>query len=1395
MATFEINGSTYELPDSLTGDALTSTLQKLSGMAPSSQPQADPVRSKIQNYLAETDKILGLPQGFSAAQIDQESKFNPSAVSKVGAQGLAQVMPATKAALEKRFGRTFDAFNIDDSLFMHREVMRENLVKFRTPDAALAAYNGGWNQNNWNNPETQNYVKNILSKVGLAEPPATIPQGSPAGQPQSAYKPFAKVRQNIDPATLNDDYDWIMASKQVYRFVNNKEWEGTTSELAEWGKDRLGYFNSNIPAMAWQAGQVAKYGSQEDKEAFLYMMETYDNTEFSVEGFKRWAKGVATDPTTYVGIGSLGAGKWIAGTAAKMEAKNLLMQALGRTGVVAGIEGGIIGATDNTIRQGVRIDAGAQEQFSGMELGAATGVGTLLGAGLGTAADVVASKISGLVRGSGKTTSTNAPEPTISPDPIVTPQETPNVAPRASEVAPQALEGTEPTVRATDSPNTAVATHNTAPEIRTEDIPLGSTLSPEEIAQVTAREQPSRRAEDDIIPRFPEDQAVPRIEVEQVNTGLRTTVQNMEELTEKAGKVSDQLRGLNNNDLSRVLEEFRQGRVNGQQVSTETDRILARSVQMLADEIRIQKAELLKKFNENPNRADAPEILQKLADLDERLTPIDLADEAFGSMAGSILRQRQEGLPGIQGLSVEKIMAEQNLPRAEAEMAYIRTVEDAQKTAEAQKISSEYDRQFDEAVAQGDLQTAVKVAALKHRHLESLADARAKGSGSFMQKLTELAISNVFTVKTVMVNLIPSTLKTLITPAIKLMIKNPLVKANRIEASATYGAMSSTFKGALRASLAAYKYEQSLLTRDGSRLLEGELAISGRKGGIIRFFPRILNATDEFLAQLNYSGFIAGREAGVAAAEAGEKGLTGKALNDFVTERVQKALDASLKPAQSEELIRPIINKGVNLGYTGEKLAAYVEREAAKNPEALRHGNDEEALDYARDVLYKRRFSGDGDASKAAQAYERMTNAIPSMRFVLGQLFFRTPIRVFEEGVRMTPGLQILAPKFLSDLAGKNGQLRQIRAQGEAMTSLALTGAVMTLYASGRITGDGAYDDWKQQRARGDTAKQPPYTIKLSDGSYWSYRNLDPIATPLKIIVNGFERLDKLNIRQAQGEYINASEWKNAMSYVTVGTSAIAQAFRDANLVAGLDTTIRFAENLADPEDSEGALVKLFGEKLALLVPNTLHKIAKENDPRMTDPKTFWQVVEEKLKSVGFDKEDIKSSLSYDATGNVRSITDPDAMWSMFSVSDVMELAKGRSEKQLYVLQELDRLSSETGAIFTPPYKMKDTGDLDYRTLMTQDGTQTLYDKWMDKYRSLKPEEALAPLLAAPIPEGTHKYKGEKVEQARAIMRDYYEAAYYQMLSEEQVVLDRMISETLRKARAEAGQFDFRRPQ
>lgn len=134
--------------------------------------------------LAKTDRQLGMAPGTSAAQISKESSFNPNAYNKKsGAMGMAQVMPKTLAALEKRMGRKLNPYDAADAVLIHREVMRENKARFGSDARALAAYNSGWDPSKWGNPETTDYLATISrTRGGFATP---MPAGAPAQAPGS----------------------------------------------------------------------------------------------------------------------------------------------------------------------------------------------------------------------------------------------------------------------------------------------------------------------------------------------------------------------------------------------------------------------------------------------------------------------------------------------------------------------------------------------------------------------------------------------------------------------------------------------------------------------------------------------------------------------------------------------------------------------------------------------------------------------------------------------------------------------------------------------------------------------------------------------------------------------------------------------------------------------------------------------------------------------------------------------------------------------------------------------------------------------------------------------------------------------------------------------------------
>jgi cell wall-associated NlpC family hydrolase len=119
---------------------------------------------------------FGLDPGIFERQIGAESGFDPRAVSRAGAQGLGQLMPATARAL----GVT-DPFDPTQNLIASATFMRQNLKTFGNDyTKALAAYNAGPGavQKYGGVPpfkETQAYVAKILNGGGDGASAAATP--------------------------------------------------------------------------------------------------------------------------------------------------------------------------------------------------------------------------------------------------------------------------------------------------------------------------------------------------------------------------------------------------------------------------------------------------------------------------------------------------------------------------------------------------------------------------------------------------------------------------------------------------------------------------------------------------------------------------------------------------------------------------------------------------------------------------------------------------------------------------------------------------------------------------------------------------------------------------------------------------------------------------------------------------------------------------------------------------------------------------------------------------------------------------------------------------------------------------------------------------------------------
>jgi len=118
----------------------------------------------------------GVDPRFIHAVIKQESRYNPKAVSPVGAEGLMQMMPATA----KRFGLK-DPFDPKANVEAGTKYLKWLLKRFDGDvSLALAGYNAGEGSVDKYKGvppfgETQNYVKKIVGNYGKTYHPVLSP--------------------------------------------------------------------------------------------------------------------------------------------------------------------------------------------------------------------------------------------------------------------------------------------------------------------------------------------------------------------------------------------------------------------------------------------------------------------------------------------------------------------------------------------------------------------------------------------------------------------------------------------------------------------------------------------------------------------------------------------------------------------------------------------------------------------------------------------------------------------------------------------------------------------------------------------------------------------------------------------------------------------------------------------------------------------------------------------------------------------------------------------------------------------------------------------------------------------------------------------------------------------
>jgi hypothetical protein len=143
--------------------------------------------------LAAAANANDLPVDFFSALIWQESRFDPQAVSRAGAQGMAQFMPATASARGLA-----DPFDAAEAITKSAQLLRDLRHEFGNLGLAAAAYNAGpgrvrdWLAGRRDLPgETRVYVRLVTGRsaqewVGAQQTPAATPMANDGSCRQTA---------------------------------------------------------------------------------------------------------------------------------------------------------------------------------------------------------------------------------------------------------------------------------------------------------------------------------------------------------------------------------------------------------------------------------------------------------------------------------------------------------------------------------------------------------------------------------------------------------------------------------------------------------------------------------------------------------------------------------------------------------------------------------------------------------------------------------------------------------------------------------------------------------------------------------------------------------------------------------------------------------------------------------------------------------------------------------------------------------------------------------------------------------------------------------------------------------------------------------------------------------
>lgn len=167
-----------------------------------------------EEQLSKAAAYAGVPASVFTGMWKTESAMGTQMRSPAGAMGHFGLMPATKAAIEKRLGHSIDPDDFTQSLTAASMILRENIGRFGNLTDALKAYNAGWDKSTWDNPETNAYPGKVLEGVDQSQT-GSVHLSYTAKMPA----PPAEVAFNSTPADFRSRSERLVSGSTPKEYV------------------------------------------------------------------------------------------------------------------------------------------------------------------------------------------------------------------------------------------------------------------------------------------------------------------------------------------------------------------------------------------------------------------------------------------------------------------------------------------------------------------------------------------------------------------------------------------------------------------------------------------------------------------------------------------------------------------------------------------------------------------------------------------------------------------------------------------------------------------------------------------------------------------------------------------------------------------------------------------------------------------------------------------------------------------------------------------------------------------------------------------------------------------------------------------------------------------------